>query len=174
MEFNALVKAQLFPILRKYGFAIAEEFKNIVRFRSSVVKINIVFNPYEQSYLVEIGNPGEILYPLNNGVAGKLFNDELPIEQITPEVFVKNLSLLFETKEGVEILKGNLVYLKRIVKQQSEDYTSDLVRRQVLEAASKAWDANDYVSFVDNIDKLTTSELPQSYRLKYKIAIQKL
>jgi hypothetical protein len=27
MEFNALVKTQLFPILQKYGFEIEEEFK---------------------------------------------------------------------------------------------------------------------------------------------------
>jgi hypothetical protein len=46
MEFNTLVRTQLFPILQKYEFEIAEEFKNIVRFQSSVMKVNVVFNDY--------------------------------------------------------------------------------------------------------------------------------
>ena len=42
MEYNTLVRTSLFPILKKYGFDIAEEFKNIVRFQSSVMKVNVV------------------------------------------------------------------------------------------------------------------------------------
>lgn len=64
--------------------------------------------------------------------------------------------------------------LKSILSQESENYTSELMQKQVLEAASKAWEANDYLSFVDSIDKIGISKIPQSYQLKYKIAKQKL
>lgn len=175
MEFNTLVKTYLLPILQKYGFEVIEEFKNIVRFQSSVMKVNLVFNDYDKSHLVELGRQGETLYPLNNNVVKELWGaSALPVEQITSEVFVRNLSLLFETKEGVEILLGNISFLKSIISQESEEYTFELLQKQVLEAASKAWEANDYLSFIESVDKIDISKIPQSYQLRYKIAKQKL
>ena len=56
MEFNTLVKTRFFSILQKYGFEIEEEFENVLRFQSPVMKVNIVFNPYDKSFLVEIGH----------------------------------------------------------------------------------------------------------------------
>ena len=174
MEFNTFVKMQFFPILQKYGFEIVEEFKNILRFQSSIMKVNIVFNEYDKSCFVEIGKLGEILYPLNDNVTKKLFNLSLSLEQVTPEVFVYNLSILFRTEKGVKILEGNVGLLKRIIDQQAKNYTSELIHEQVLESASKAWDANDYIMFVNIIDKIGINNVPYSYQLKYKIAKQKL
>ena len=48
MEFNTLVKTRFFSILQKYGFEIEEEFENVLRFQSPVMKVNIVFNPYDK------------------------------------------------------------------------------------------------------------------------------
>lgn len=174
MEFNKLVRTQLYPILQKYGFEIAEEFKNIVRFQSSVIKVNVVFDDYDKSHLVEIGKQGETVYPLNDNAIKNLFSSQLSIEQVTSEVFVHNLSLLFEQQKGVEIIKGNVEPLENFIKQQSEHYTSELLQRQALETASKAWESNDYVAFVVSIDKIGFSKMPHSYQLKYKIAKQKL
>lgn len=175
MEFNTLVKAQLFPIFQKYGFRIAEEFKNILRFQSSVMKVNLVFNDYDKSHLVELGRQGETLYPLNNNAVKALWGSfALPVEQVTSEIFVQNLFLLFETKEGVEILKGNISLLESAISQQSKNYTSELLLNQELEISAKAWAVNDYAAFVESIDKIGVSKIPQSYQLKYKIAKQKL
>lgn len=175
MEFNTLVKAHLSPIFQKYGFEIAEEMKNIVRFQSSIMKVNLVFNDYDKSHFLEIGRQGEILYPLNDNVVKELWGSSaLPIEQVTLKTFVQNLSLIFETKEGAEILKGNIGLLKDILNQESEKYTSELMQKQALEAASKAWEAMDYLAFVENINKIEIDKIPQSYQLKYKIAKQKL
>lgn len=174
MEFNTLVRMQLFPILQKYGFEIAEEFKNIVRFQSSVLKINVVFNNCDRSYLVEIGRQGETLYPLNDNVVKEYFNYQISIEQVSLETFVKNISLLFETKEGAEILKGNIAPFIKFELSEINDYNNDLLEKQALEVASKAWKANDYATFVDSIDKVGISKISRSYQLKYKIAKQKL
>lgn len=175
MEFNILVKTQLLPILQMYGFEIVEEFKNIIRFQSSVMKVNLVFNDYDKSHLVELGRQGETLYPLNDNAVKELWGSSaLPIEQVTSKIFVQNLSLLFETKEGIEILKGNVSLLKSIISQQSEDYTSEIMQKQALEIASRAWEANDYVTFIESIEEIGISKIPQSYQLKYKIAKQKL
>lgn len=173
MEFNALVKMQLYPILQKYGFKIVKEFKNIVRFQSSIMKINMVFNDYDKSHLVEICKQREILYPLNDNIVKEFFSSELSIEQVTSETFVRNLSLLFKQQKGVEILKGNVEPLENFIKKQSELYTSKLVQEQVLEIASKAWDVNNYSAFIKIIDEIGIDKIPQSYQLKYKIAKQK-
>jgi hypothetical protein len=174
MEFNTLVRIQLLPILRKYGFEIAEDFKNIVRFQSTVMMVNIVFNNYDKSHLVELGRLGESLYPLNNNAIKVLFSSELSIEQVTSKVFTQNLSLLFEQQEGVEMLKGNLEPLGNFTIIQSEHYTSELIQRQELEIASKAWKEKDYKNFVESINKMGIDKVPQSYKLKYKLAIQRL
>jgi hypothetical protein len=174
MEFNVLVKTRLFPILQKYGFEIAEEFKNILQFQSSVIVINIVFNNYEKSCYISMGKKEDTLLPLNDNAVKELFNSSLSVEQVTPEIFVQNLSTLFETKKGAEILKGNIAPFIKFKLSEINDYNTELLKKQALEAASKAWEANDYVGFVENIDKVGVSKIPQSYQLKYKIAKQKL
>lgn len=174
MEFNTLVKTQLFTILQKYGFEIAEEFKNILRFQSSGIKVNVVFNRYDGAFLVEIGKQDNELYPLNDYVVKELFHSSLSVEQVTPEIFVQNLSAIFCTPEGIELLQGNVKPMKSIAIQQSDNYTSELLLNQGLEVASKAWEAKNYIAFVESINKIGISKIPQSYQLKYKIAKQKL
>jgi len=174
MEFNQLIKKQLFPILEKHGFEIREEFKNIIRFESYNMKVNVVFNDYDKSHFIEVGKKGGILYPLSDSVIRAIFEVELPIEQVTTEKFVKNLSFLFERQEGIEILKGDIKSLVKFIEQESSNYTSELVQKQALEAASKAWENNDYEAFVKNINKMDIERLSQSDQLKYKIAQHKL
>lgn len=174
MEFNILVKTQLLPILQKYGFEIAEEFKNIIRFQSSVIEINIVYNDYEKSCYISIGKKGKSLYELRNNAVKKLFNSSLSVEQVTPEIFLQNLSLLFETEEGIALLKGNIDDFIKFKKSEDNHYTSELLRKQALEVASRAWEANDYLAFIESIEEIGISKIPQSYQLKYKIAKQKL
>jgi hypothetical protein len=174
MEFNILVKTQLFPILQKYGFDIAEEFKNIIRFQSSAMKVNVAFNDYEKSNFIEIGRQNEVLHPLNDNAIKIIFNSELHIEQVTPEIFVQNLSIIFQQKEGVEILNGDIKHLVEFIEKESNDYTFELVQQQTLETASRAWERNDYKAFIKSIDEIDIEKAPQSYQLKYKIAKQKL
>ena len=138
------------------------------------MKVNIVFNPYDRSFLVEIGKRDETLYLLDDYVVKELFNSSLSVEQVTPEIFVQNLSTLFATQEGIEILQGNVKKLKSIMIRQSDNYTFELLLKQALEISTKAWEANDYAAFVNSIDKIGINRLPQSYQLKYKIAMQKL
>lgn len=174
MDFNILVKTQFFPILQKYGFEIKEEFRNILRFQSSDMKLNVAFNQYDRSFLVEIGKRDKTLYPLNDNVVKVLFNSSLPIERVKPEAFVQNLALVFESKKGVEILKGNMESFQGTVILQSGNYTSELISKQLLDVASKAWKNNDYMTFIESMDKLEYGNIPRSYQSKYKIAKQKL
>lgn len=174
MEFNKLVEEVLLPILQNEGFKVVEELNNIMRFSSSNMEIGIVYNNYERSNFIEIGKRDEILYPLNDNIVKNIFNSELQISQVTPEVFVKNLASLFTQKEGSKILKGSIKHLVKFIEQESSNYTSELIQRQTLETASKAWEKNDYKAFLKSIDEIGIEKIPQSYQLKYKIAKQKI
>ena len=174
MEFNKLVKTYLYPILQKYGFEIKEELKNILHFQSSIIEVNIVFNDFEKSCYVFMGKKGELLHELRNNAVRELFNSSLSVEQVTPETLVQNLSVLFKTKEGVEILKGNIDAFINFKLSEAENYTSELIRKQILDAALKAWENNDYVTFRESIEKIGIDKVPQSFQLKYKIAKQRL
>ncbi|WP_280670968.1 MULTISPECIES: hypothetical protein [unclassified Dysgonomonas] len=173
MKFTSLVKAQLFPIFQEYGFNIIRESENTIQFKSLILKINVVFNKYDKSHLIEIGKEGA-LYPLNNNVVKELFDSNLSIEEVTSETFVQNLSVLFKTRKGAEMLNGNVEFLKKNIIQQSEDYTSELMQKQELEAAWEAWEVGDYEVFINKIDRIGVNKVPQSYQLKYKIAKHKL
>ena len=154
MEFNQLVKADLFPMLQEYGFGIAEEFKNIIRFQSSVIEMDIVYNDFEKSCYISIGKKKEPLDELRNNAVKELFNSSLSVEQVTPEIFIQNLSAIFKTKEGVSILKGNVEDFIKYNISEANDYTFELLQRQTLEIASKAWARNEYKEFVKNVDEI--------------------
>jgi hypothetical protein len=174
MKFNQLIKTHILPILQKYGFEISEEFKNIIRFQSSVVEINIVYNNREKSCYISMGRKGaSFLCPLNDKAVKNLFGSELSIEKTASAVFVRNLSLLFEQPKGIDLLKGNVEPLENFIRQQSAYYTAELIRKQALETASKAWETNDYITFVESMDKIDISKIPRSYQLKYTIAKRK-
>ncbi|KGO92214.1 hypothetical protein [Flavobacterium subsaxonicum] len=174
MEFNTIIKAYLLPILIRYGFKIEEEFKNVIRFRSSAIKVNIVFSTFENSHFVEIGeNIGE-LYPLDDNVAKNLFVSELSLDQVAPEVFLQNLSLLFQTELGGQILKGYITPLKIFVLEENKKYTDEIIHNQRLEKILKSWNSKNYKAFVDEIKDMDFNKLPPYFLLKYRIAQKKL
>jgi hypothetical protein len=172
MEFNTLVKSKLYPILQKYGYIISEETKNIIRFKSDTTKINIVSDDHDKTHLIEIGKQVGILYPLHDKGVRNIFSFELAIENVSLNTFIKNLAFLFEQPKGIEILKGNIKPLVDEIERESSSYTSELLQKQVLEMASKAWGRKDYKTFVKSIDELGVEKVPKSFQAKYKIARQ--
>lgn len=173
MEFNTFVKAQILPILIKYRFDIVEEFENILRFQSPITEIGIVYNVYESACYVSFGNKGGSVYELRNNALKELFNFSLPIDQTTPDIFVKNLCIFLNTHKGAGLMEGNIDAFIKYKTAEDENYTFSLVREQALSTADKAWENRDYAAFVKCIDQFNIDDLPQAYALKYKIAKQK-
>ena len=114
------------------------------------------------------------MYPINNKSLRVIFNSDLNIEEVRPEIFIQNLSVIFQQKESNEILKGNIGSFVDFKLEEIKDYNLMLMNKQTLEAASKAWRKSDYKEFIVIIDKSNIENLPQSYLLKYKIAKQKI
>lgn len=78
------------------------------------------------------------------------------------KVFHTQFILILQNRER----SPNIKLLRNVIEQQSKTHTFELKRKQVLECASKTWESNDYKTFIESINKLEASEVPQSYQLK--------
>lgn len=173
MEFVDLVKTQLFPILKKYDFEISEEITDSIVFQSWELEIGTFYNPYDRTSSISIGKKGEEQLPLYDSVVQEIFNSSLPVEQVTPETFVHNLSLVFQTKEGESLLKGNSEPFTKATEAKIHNDFAGFMQKQTLAAAAKAWEAQDYGTFIAIMEKLDRNQLPESWLLKYSIAKKK-
>jgi len=174
MDFNELVKKQLLPIFQKEGFDITEEYKNIIRFESFKMKINIVFNDYEKMAFIEIGKKGNTLYPLSDKIVANVFNSELQIENVVPEIFIGNIAFIFKQSKGIDILNGDIGFLTEFSNVEILNYNIELAQKQTLGIATEKWKNKDYEGFINEIDKISVDKIPLSYLSKYNFSKKKI
>lgn len=176
MEFNKLVFKELGIIFKSNNLHIIEQSNNHVKLKSKSLVITLIHDERENSNGIYVGSNEDFLYPVNEFILKNAFNSNVKIDNVTPEVFLNSLCIFFEN-DGKSLISGNqyaLEVIKKYVYNASETYTDLIVNTQILEAANKAWDKRNYKEFIIYIDKLDKQILPESYLLKYKIAIKKL
>lgn len=176
MEFNQLVSNRLGLIFQKHNLHVIEQFKNHVKLKSDSVIITLNHDERENSNAFYVGSNEDFLYPVDEYVLKSAFNSDLKINHVTQEVFVNNLAIFFEG-EGKPLIAGNTYALEAVEKyvyKEGEAYTTQLVDKQNLDAANKAWEEGNYKDFIKYLDKTDRQKLPASYELKYKMAHQKL
>ena len=113
---------------------------------------------------------------IDDDILVKFFHSKLQLSQVPVEVFINNLVLFFEN-EAQPLLSGDVGRINELEKfdlERSQKYTYDLIEKQNLAAADKAWGNSNYRDFIQVMDKVDKDKLPPSYHLKYKIAQQKL
>jgi len=79
----------------------------------------------------------------------------------------------FLNGKGKALLIGDmpkLTELENYVFNRAEIYTAELVLSQNKALIDKAWTDKNYVQFLDYINLIEPSQLPNSYLQKYKIA----
>jgi len=84
--------------------------------------------------------------------------------------------VLFLKGDGSAILRGDrgaLDQIKRFVDDKSKSYTAKVVRSKTLTQVDEAWLNGRYADVVRLMEKLKIDELPSSYQLKYKMAVQR-
>jgi hypothetical protein len=175
MDFNELVFDKLGLIFQKHNLHVTEQFKNYVKLKSDRVVIALSHDVRENSSSFDVGTNEGSLYPVNNNVIKAVFNSDIKVRKINPEAFVNNLAVFFEG-EGKALLNGDAFTLKAVekyVQNESEEYTMQIVEKQNLDAANKAWQEGNYHNFIKYLDKIDIQKLPPSFALKYKIARQK-
>lgn len=176
MEFNQLVSNRLGLIFQKHNLHVIEQFKNHVKLKSDSVIITLNHDERENSNAFYVGSNEDFLYPVDEYVLKSAFNSDLKINHVTQEVFVNNLAIFFEG-EGKPLIAGNTYALEAVEKyvyKEGEAYTTQLVDKQNLDAANKAWEEGNYKDFIKYLNKTDRQKLPASYELKYKMAHQKL
>lgn len=176
MEFNQLVSNRLGLIFQKHNLHVIKQFKNHVKLKSDSVIITLNHDERENSNAFYVGSNEDFLYPVDEYVLKSAFNSDLKINHVTQEVFVNNLAIFFEG-EGKPLIAGNTYALEAVEKyvyKEGEAYTTQLVDKQNLDAANKAWEEGNYKDFIKYLDKTDRQKLPASYELKYKMAHQKL
>jgi len=176
MDFNQLVIEKIMPLFIGNDFSVTEHFNNYFRFKSNAAEATISFNELDNTSLFAIGNPGAILYPLNDALIKQVFDLNIKIEQVTKEKFVDNVTW-FLMNSGSSLLKGDegkLLQVKIFTEEESKDYTFQILQQQNLLMADKAWENGNYREYVRIIDQANKNKLPSSYLLKYKIANKKI
>lgn len=176
MEFNQLISIKLHSLITEHGMEITEQSKNIVRYESAVLHISLVHNPRENSNNLWVGRKHFNVVEINNQVMQEYFNSDLKLNNLPKETFVNSVFLFF-IGEGERLLEGDeraLVGLEQFNEQRSLEYTVNLVEKQNLEAASKAWKDGNYSDVIKYLKKINKNDLPESFKQKYKIAQQKL
>jgi hypothetical protein len=176
MEFNQLVIKNIVPLLRGHGFLVVEQYRNYFHFRSKIVEVAISYNELDRICLFEVGRINELLYPINDNLIKQVFGLDVKVTQVTKDVFVDNIASLLKNS-GLALLEGNeskLLEIKNFSEKESEIYTSQVLQKQNLIAANKAWKSGNYKEFIKIVDQLDKDKLPSSYQLKYKIANQKI
>lgn len=176
MEFNQLVLDGLGLIFQKHNLHVIEQFKNHLKLKSDSVIITLNHDERENSNAFYVGNNQDFLYPVDEYILKSAFNSDLKINHVTQEVFVNNLAIFFEG-EGKPLIAGNTYALEAVEKyvyKEGEAYTTQLVDKQNLDAANRAWEEGNYNDFIKYLDKTDRQKLPSSYELKYKMAHQKL
>jgi hypothetical protein len=175
MEFNQLCRSKLLPMLAASGFSIVEEYDNVLRFRSATMELSVSYNVLDRAALLGVGRVGGYLYPVDDDVVKNVFGSHIKIEQVTMEVFVHHV-VLFLKGDGSAILRGDrdaLGGIKRFVEDKSKSYTAKIVEQQTLTEVDEAWLNGQYHDVVRLMGKLKIDELPSSYQLKYKMAVQR-
>ena len=176
MEFNKLVLDRFGLIFQKNNLRVTEQLNNFMKIKSDTIVITISHDNRENTNSLYIGRKDSSLCPIDENVLKDVFNSALKINYVTPEVFVNNLAIFFEG-EGNPLIVGNTDALKAVEKyidKESKEYTAELVDKQHLDAANKAWEEGNYKDFIKYLDKTDRQKLPSSYELKYKMAHKNL
>lgn len=176
MEFNQLISAKLHLLFTEHGLKLTEQSNDIVRYESALLHISLVQNTRENSNNLWVGTKHSNAVEIDNQVMQEYFNSDLKLSKLPQETFVNNVFLFF-IGEGEMLLEESeraLAVLEKFDNQRNSEYTANLVEKQNLEAANKAWKDGNYSDVIKYLENINKDDLPESFRQKYKIAQQRL
>ncbi len=175
MEFNQLIFQKLQSLFTEHGLKMTEQSKYIVRYESNELVISLSHNHRENSNTLWLGRKNFNEVEIDDQIMQEHFGSDLKLSNLSQEIFLNNVFLFF-MGDGEKLLEGNeraLINLQKFNEQRSQEYTANLIEKQNLEAANKAWANGNYSEVIKYLDKINTDDLPKSFKQKYKIARQR-
>ncbi|MGN6568266.1 MAG: hypothetical protein ACTHJ0_09950 [Flavipsychrobacter sp.] len=178
MTFSENLINKLQPIIDEYHLLVKNMENDSVNLLSDHVKINIVYNKREESNTLWIGpnNDHDFGAEIDNSILKDVFHTNIELGNVSNSVFIDNL-LLFFRQEGNKLFTDNSRKIDQLIQYneiKNQNYTNDLITKQQLALADQSWAKQDYRSFISFLEKIDKLRLPQSYYLKYKMALKKL
>jgi hypothetical protein len=173
MNFEDITSA-LTQYFQKSKFEVAESFKNFIVYESNHLTVTLGYDFRDNSISTFVEKKGGPQIELSEDVLSKCF--DCNIKLCNDGHFAENLIAFFNDK-GNSLLKGELDILRKFEghsNQLSKKYTTNLITRQTLNNADKAWTDKNYSEFIKCIDNVERFSLPQSYLKKYHIASSKI
>ena len=176
MEFNQLMSEKLHYLFMVHGLERTEQSKNIVKYESDKLVVKLSHDQRENSNTLWVGRKDIYEVEIDNQIMQEYFNSDLKLSNLPQEIFVDNV-LLFFKGDGKKFMEDNERALGRLEKfneKRISKYTVNLLVKQKLEAANKAWKDGNYSDVIKYLDEISNVNLSTSFRKKYKIACQKL
>lgn len=159
------------PILEASGFKVVDSFKNFLRLNSSKVTVIIGYDERENSNVFSVGQNNKTIHLLHRKNLKEVFGYDKPSNNYS------DFLIDFLRNEGIGILTGDigkLIELDEYEQTQAKIYTDNILNRQCINAADNAWKKKDYLTFIKTIDQMDKADLPDSYKLKYKMACDRI
>jgi len=156
------------------AFSVKNQSLHFIEYSSKSVIITVAYNNLEHLFYTHIGLDSKHLLELTPLGIKEVFKDDSFKFQST--LTIDNL-IRFLNGSGIKILSGDkriFQDLSEFFERQSIEYTKQIVQMQNIHWADKAWLKNDYLAFIQFLDKTDKLQLPQSYLKKYKIAEDRL
>ena len=178
MNFSEIVLGHLRSLFVKYDLKIKEQRIDFLQLVSGRIIITIGHNQLENSNSVFISKKEseKESIDIDNQVLLEFFHSDLKLAEVPAETFVENLVTFFKN-DGQPLLMGDekmIADLENFDEDRSRKYTQELMKRQNLAVANKAWNEQNYIEFIKIIDEINDIRLPSSYQLKYEIAKKKI
>lgn len=176
MNFNQIITNRFNSILVSHCFDLTDQFNDNLKYENNGLYILFTRNPREQTNTLWVGSDDGFPIEVSDSILREFFNTEIEIEHKSIDEFSSNV-YEFLKGEGLILLQANkedYLALERFSQNKSEEYTSQLLEQQYLDAADEAWRTENYVDVLKNLDQIDEDNLSKSYRQKYKIAKKKI
>ena len=148
--------------------------------RSPDMLIRWGYDPLERAWSMFVGRPwGKDQILIAGAVHDLIMDGQGPLpysEHMTVDRYMENLIAFFSTG-GRRLLEGDGILLKEMFElrdKMAAQYTADLLRRQWMAKADKAWREKRYQDFVTMASQIDLTEVAGSYQLKLKIALREI
>lgn len=175
-EWSIYVQDRVEHVLTRAGFVLTGQTPVFLKYRSPILTLKFVYDPRERSNNFFLGAAENDPVLFDEDILINVFDNDDKIDQVPVEKFVGGLLSFFQN-HGSRLISGDPEDLQRLFDYQEERsaaYTARLVEKQWVTQADRYWESGEYDKFIDCIKQVNIDHLPGSYKLKLKIAMDKV
>jgi hypothetical protein len=175
MQFDQLVSRKLTSFFGEFDLIKVEVRADYVRYESNKIVVSLSHDRRDKSNTIWIVQKGSEAVEVDNHVLKFFFGSELEFNNLPIEHFVENVMLFFKG-DGRALLQtalGTLDKLEKFSVERSRKHSEDLLMHQYIAMANREWRQGNYSNVLKYLDNVNKDNLPESLKLRYRIAMRK-